>query len=232
MKALGGEEVKWETGTTLRCKSLCGDLEGDASQMKLMNTVALPSWNALGLIPPIDEQQPTSVERSPYAVSLTDFVLRFGQTQPRRVVLEGFLKYRAGLHTAGLVSGFQWLDGSFLENVELLEVRAPNDIDVVTFFDLPAGKSQMDLQQQFPEMFPTTRDAHQKLKAVYCVDAYVEHLGKVPSRLVRQASYWYSMWSHRRNQAWKGYVQIDLASTDDASAIAQLENLACQGVPA
>lgn len=67
-----------------------------------------------------------------------------------------------------------------LQNIELLEMRAPNDIDVVTFFDLPAGKSQMDLQQQFPEMFPTTRDAHQKLKAVYCVDAYVEHLGKVP----------------------------------------------------
>lgn len=197
-----------------------------------MNTVALPSWNSLGLIPPIDEQQPASAERSPYTVSLTDFVLRFGQTQPRGVVLDGFLKYRAALHAAGLVSGFQWVDGSFLENVEILETRAPNDIDVVTFFDLPAGKSQMDIQQQFPDLFPTTRGAHQKLKDTYCVDAYYEHLGKAPSRLVRQSSYWYSMWSHRRNQAWKGYVQIDLAPTDDALAIAQLGNLARQGVPA
>ncbi len=197
-----------------------------------MNTVALPSWNALGLIPPIDTQQPASAERSPYAVSLTDFVLRFGQTQPRRVVLDGFLKYRAALHAAGLVSGFQWVDGSFLENVEVLETRAPNDIDVVTFFDLPAGKSQMDIQQLFPDLFPTTRDAHQKLKDTFCVDAYYEHLGKAPSRLVRQSSYWYSMWSHRRNQAWKGYVQIGLAPTDDALAIAQLDNLARQGVPA
>jgi hypothetical protein len=208
------------------------NLNLEARQPNPMSTVALPSWNALGLIPPIDEQQPTSPERSPYAVSLTDFVLRFGQTQPRRVVLAGFLKYRSELHAAGLVSGFQWLDGSFLENVEVLEARAPNDIDVVTFFDLPADKSQLDLQQQFPELFPANRDAHQKLKTVYCVDAYVEHLGKVPSRLVRQASYWYSMWSHRRNQAWKGYVQIDLASNDDALATAQLENLACQGVTA
>ena len=197
-----------------------------------MNTVGLPAWNSLGLIPPIDEQQPSSAERSPYEVSLTDFVLRFGQSQPRRVILDGFLKYRAALHAAGLVSGFQWLDGSFLENVELIEGRAPNDIDVVTFFDLPTGKSQLDLQQQFPDLFPANRGAQQKLKDTYSVDAYVEYLGKTPSKLVRQTTYWYSMWSHRRNQAWKGYVQIDLGPTGDTLAVAQLENLAHQGVPA
>ena len=197
-----------------------------------MHTVAIPSWNSLGLIPPIDEQQPTAAERSPYTVSLTDFVLHFGQTQPRRVVLAGFLRYRAALHAAGLLSGFQWLDGSFLENVELLESRAPNDIDVVTFFDLPSGKSQLEMYQQYPDLFPTTRDSKKKLKDTYSVDAYVEHLGKAPSRLVRQSSYWNSMWSHRRNQVWKGFVQIDLAPSDDAPAIAQLHNLARQGVPA
>ena len=147
-------------------------------------------------------------------------------------MLNGFFKYRAALHEVGLVSGFQWLDGSFLENVEVLEVRAPNDIDVVTFFDLPEGKSQGDIFQQFPELFPTTRTAHLKLKEMYCVDAYLEHLGKAPSRLVRQSSYWYSMWSHRRNQAWKGFVQIDLAPSADAQATAQLESLANQGDPA
>ncbi len=196
-----------------------------------MNTVALPSWNSLGLIPPIDEQLPASAERSPYTVSLTDFVLRFGQTSPRKIVLEGFLKYRAALHTAGLVSGFQWLYGSFLENIEILEGRTPNDIDVVTFFDLPAGKSQTDIQRAFPELFPISRDSHKELKDTYFVDVYYEHLGKAPSRLVRQASYWYSMWSHRRNQAWKGYVQIDLAPVNEALARAQLGNSVGQGVP-
>lgn len=197
-----------------------------------MNTVVLPPWNALGLIPPVNVQQPTAAERSPYLVSLTDFVLRFGKTSPRRIVLDGFLRYRAALHAAGLVRGFQWLDGSFLENVELLEARAPNDLDVVTFFDLPVGKSQGDIFQQFPELFPTSRDSHSKLKEKYSVDAYVEDLGKSPSRLVRQASYWYSMWSYRRNQVWKGFVQIDLAPSADAQAIAQLEKLANQGDPA
>jgi hypothetical protein len=195
-----------------------------------MNTVAVPAWNSLGLLPPIDEHQQTSAERSPYEVSLIDFVLRFGCTQPRHSVLNGFLQYRAALHKAGLVSGFQWLDGSFLENVELLESRTPNDIDVVTFFDLPANKSQADMLQQFPELFPRTREMLQKIKSIYCVDAYLEDLAKAPKRLVRQSSYWYSMWSHRRNQAWKGYVQVDLAPTNDALALAQLETLERMGV--
>lgn len=195
-----------------------------------MNTVALPNWNALGLIPPIDNQQPTSTNRSPYEVSLTDFVLRFGCTEPRRAVLNGFLHYRRALHAAGLVSGFQWLNGSFLQNVEELESRAPKDIDVVTFFDLPAKKSQKDMLQQFPDLFPTSLEVLQKIKSTYSVDAYVENLAKAPKQLVRQSSYWYSMWSHDRNQAWKGYVQIDLASTEDSLALAQLENLSRQGV--
>jgi len=45
-------------------------------------------------------------------------------------------------------------------------------------------------------------------------------------------AHWHSMWSHRRNQAWKGFVQIDLAATDDKMAIAQLDHLARQGVAA
>ncbi|WP_414651656.1 DUF6932 family protein [Hafnia paralvei] len=33
----------------------------------------------------------------------------------------------------GLAEGFQWVDGSFTENIELIERRTPNDVDVVTF---------------------------------------------------------------------------------------------------
>jgi len=195
-----------------------------------MPTVAIPAWNTHGVIPPINELLPTAAERSPYTVSLTDFVLRFSQSVERRNVLEGFLRYRAALHSVGLVQGFQWLDGSFLEHVEIIENRTPNDIDVVTFFELPAGKTQLDLHQQSPDLFPMTRAAQLTLKNTYLVDAYLEHLRKEPARLVRQSSYWYSMWSHRRNKVWKGYVQIDLAPTDDAAALAELANLALQGV--
>ena len=39
-----------------------------------MTTVAIPAWNPQGLLPPIDVLNPTSVERSPYRVVLTDVV--------------------------------------------------------------------------------------------------------------------------------------------------------------
>lgn len=195
-----------------------------------MTTVAIPDWNAQGAIPPINDLQPTAVNRSPYIVSLTDVVLRFGQSAERRAVLDGFLRYRAALHAAGLVQGFQWLDGSFLEHVELLESRPPNDIDVVTFYKLPVGKTQQDLQAQAPDIFPNSRASQLAMKANFYVDAYAVHLGMVSERLVKQGAYWYSMWSHRRNQIWKGYVQVDLAPIEDAAAQAALTNLGNQGV--
>jgi hypothetical protein len=94
-----------------------------------MSVVAIPAWTADGVLPPINASQPVSPERSPYVVSLTDYVLRFSDTPERRAVLDGYLRYRAALHAAGVVQGFQWIDGSFLEHVEVTEGRTPNDID-------------------------------------------------------------------------------------------------------
>ena len=112
-----------------------------------MAPVAIPTWTADGVLPPINASHPVSPMRSPYVVSLTDYVLRFGDTAERRTILEGFLRYRAALHAAGLVQGFQWLDGSFLEHIELTEGRAPNDIDVVTFYRLPSVSHSGDWQR-------------------------------------------------------------------------------------
>jgi hypothetical protein len=35
-------------------------------------------------------------------------------------------------------------------------------------------------------------------------------------------AYWYSMWSHRRDGMWKGFVQIDLSPSEDTPALAIL----------
>jgi hypothetical protein len=193
-----------------------------------MTLVAIPAWNAQCLIPPINELNSSAAERSPYIVSLVDFVLRFGTSSAWIEILDGLLHYRADMHDAGLTQGFQWLDGSFLEHVEVLESRAPNDIDVVTFYRLPDNKSQRDLLSQFPHLFDAS--AHQKIKNDYRVDSYLVHLGMTAERLIAQGNYWYSMWSHRRNQIWKGYVQIDLDHTEDADAKEALSNLLNQGI--
>lgn len=108
-----------------------------------MTTVAISQWNTLGLLPPVN---PTSAERSPYPVALLDVILRFATSPERCKVLKGFLDYRAALHGMGLVNGFQWLDGSFTEQVETLERRSPRDIDVVTFVYTPDDFAPTDEQ--------------------------------------------------------------------------------------
>jgi hypothetical protein len=189
-----------------------------------MSPVAIPAWTADGVLPPINASQPVSPERSPYVVSLTDYVLRFSDTAERRTVLDGFLRYRSALHAAGVLQGFQWLDGSFLEHVELIEGRAPNDVDVVTFYRLPAGLSQAQLAAKAGALFE-----HDSVKMEFRVDGYLVHLGMDAERLTHQSAYWYSVWSHRRNQLWKGFVQLDLAPGEDIVATATLASLTTTG---
>jgi len=109
----------------------------------------IPAWNAFGVLPPAQGGL-TSAGRSPYTVSLTDLVLHYGTSTERCAIIAGFLRYRAALHAAGLVAGFQWVNGSFVENVEEQEGRPPNDIDVVTFYHLPVGSSQASLVAAHP----------------------------------------------------------------------------------
>ena len=82
-----------------------------------------------------------------------DFVVRFGNTAARRTLLRGLIEFRAALHALDLVGGFKWLDGSFLEDIETVERRQPRDIDVVTFFRLPEGRSQKSLEEESAELF-------------------------------------------------------------------------------
>ena len=182
-------------------------------------TVAIPAWTAQGVLPPIDVESPTSSSRSPYRVSLLNFVVRFGNTDARRTLLRGLLEFRAALHALDLVGGFQWIDGSFLEDIETVERRQPRDIDVVTFFRLPEGRSQKSLEEASAELFDP-----QAVDQLYGVHAYFVQLNGVePELVVEQCTYWNSLWSHRRNGQWKGYLQVDLAPAGDQEAVANLD---------
>jgi len=188
-----------------------------------MTTVAIPQWNTQGLLPPINPSEPISVERSPYRIALLDLVMRFATSSERCQILRGLLDYRAELHGMGLVNGFQWLDGSFTEHIEVLDRRHPNDIDVVTFSHIPDGFSPSDSQL-------TTLD-HDAAKTRYRVDSYFVELNQLPPEsIVERSTYWYSMWSHRRNQDWKGYLQIDLNPTHDADGRERLNQIDSQEV--
>lgn len=189
------------------------------------DTVPIPNWSSRGVLPPINSADPTSSDRSPYRVSLIDFVLRFGNTESRQEIITGFLNFRSALQASGLVSGFQWIDGSFVESIEMIEERAPRDIDVVTFYYLPEGKDQETLIQAAPRLFdpPATKED-------YRVDAYFVQLNTdIPEPLVAQSAYWNGFWSHRRDGQWKGYLQIDLSPADDQEAKTKLDSMVNEG---
>jgi hypothetical protein len=175
-----------------------------------MTHAAIPSWTAAGILPPTNPADPAGRDRSPYRVSLADVVLRFANTLDRCRILQGLLHLRATLHEVRLDQGFQWLDGSFFENVEELEARTPRDVDVVTFVEFSAGFTiTEDLQHVLD---------HVRFKAEYLVDHYFVELNLPSRELVTWSTYWYCVWSHRRTQQWRGFLQIDLEPSEDELA--------------
>lgn len=130
------------------------------------------------------------------------------------MILLGLLDFRAALHRLGVQEGFQWIDGSFLENIEQLEGRAPRDIDVVTF--VPSMAS-------IPENEQAAELDHATLKTRFHVDAYFVETDELSAELlVGISAYWYSVWSHRRTNLWKGYLQISLDPAEDQGVREQL----------
>lgn len=188
--------------------------------MDVKSIVAIPAWTAEGVLPPINAAQPVSAERSPYLVSLTDYVLRLGDTPARRTVLDGLLHIapRSGPRASCRASSGSMAASSNMWNESRGE---PNDMDVVTFYRLPPDRSQRDLVSARPALFLD----HAIVKRSYRVDGYLEHLGMEPERLTRRSAYWYSVWSHRRDQHWKRFVQVDLATSEDTFATATLASL-------
>ena len=173
------------------------------------------------MIPPMDPRDPTSFDRSPYKATLIDVAAKFGGSEGRRRLLSGLLDFRAVLHAAGLVRGFQWVNGSFVENVESSQGRAPGDIDVVTFFYVPEGHTEESVARGFPELFEPSA-----LKRIFGVDAYpvAIDLNNV-KMIVDHATYWYSLWGHTREGLWKGFVEVDLDPGEDESARAALVDM-------
>ena len=187
----------------------------------------IPAWNSQGTLPPVRPgKEGHEPDRSPYQVPLVYVVERFAKSQDRTQILNGFLRYRQALHDVGISSGFQWLDGSFMEQIEQLESRSPRDVDVVTFFHLPPGMDQQQMIQKHGNLFQPKETKNQ-----FLVDGYPFLLGEVTANHhVKRVSYWYSMWSHRRSGLWKGFIQVDLSPGEDATALAALALIQQEGV--
>ena len=189
-----------------------------------LDDMTIPAWDGHSVIPTIRMGIPETAvnernNRSPYKSDVVEVVQRFGVTEHRIRLLNGFLDYRQALYRAGVQQGFQWIDGSFAEDVEhrRLDPHTPNDIDVVTFFYPPTP-----VTQELVDLFDIGLT-----KPNFHIDAYPVELGvELTQNVVETIAYWQSVWSHRRpDKMDKGFVQIDLDPGQDPAASAALNAL-------
>jgi hypothetical protein len=151
---------------------------------------------------------------SPYHANMADMVRHFSLSDERTRILLGLLDYREALRKAGFIAGFQWIDGSFVENSESTRGRAPNDIDVVTFAKRPLPQLSGDEWVKFINNNPNIFNPR-IVKSTFHCDAYFVDLDKTSRLLVDDTRYWFGLFSHQRDSfLWKGMLRIDLASDD------------------
>ena len=185
----------------------CSRLNGRPTGNIAGNCRMIPDWNSQGVLPPARPGAgDDSADRAPYRVSLQQLVERFAISPARAALLRSFLDYRSALHSAGIITGFQWVDGSFVENIEALKGREPNDIDIVTFCAMP--------EERYGDLFD-----NRLMKNTFHIDAYFcsIDLPLIPDR-VKLIDYWYSVFAHRRDGSWKGFVEVDLIPFEDPAA--------------
>lgn len=180
----------------------------------------IPALEPSGVLPPYLGDVTVGANMSPYATSLVEVAQRFCASDPRKEILRGLLDYRQRLNAVGFSNGIQWLSGSFLEDIETIDSRAPQDVDVVTFFHVPAGITTTAELQALTAANMGLFD-HGQVKTTFKVDIQFVSLDNPPSIIVDHTRFWFGLFSHRRTGLWKGLLQIPLAvGVDDSDAAA------------
>ncbi|MGX5733013.1 DUF6932 family protein [Bosea thiooxidans] len=178
----------------------------------------IPAFGPSGVLPPFVGNGPADrAQTSPYRASMTEIVQRFATSGERIAILRGLLDYRAALAAIGIEDGYQWLDGSFVEDCETTRNRAPGDIDVVTFAYRPAALKGNQDWNPFVIQNQNIFDPHQT-KVDFRCDAYYIDLLKPPHIMVADTAYFNGLFSHHRDTAqWKGMLLVTLRSDDVAA---------------
>jgi hypothetical protein len=188
----------------------------------------IPDFTIDGILPPfIGSTGPggASNDMTPYIVTAEEVAIRFGTTENRRDILRKWLNFRADLRTAGFVRGFQWIDGSFVENKE------PQDIDVMSFTYSPTIPTDPAARAAWLALI-NPLFSRAPVKAKYKVDLFPIDLTGSPEILVDATRYYGALFSHRRgDNLWKGMLSVRLEDVaDDQAALAAIAPPAVVGV--
>jgi hypothetical protein len=181
----------------------------------------IPEFDHNNVLPPHIGNPIHKEHLSPYPCTILELCHKFSTSPQRIEILKGFVSFRQKMVQQNIIYGFQWVDGSFLENIELAENRPPNDIDVVTFFGGKNPDELANLMRNFPE-FGNSVLAKRNFK----VDHYPVDYSYSPDVTVEMTRYWIQLFTHNRNNVWKGILKLGInTSIDDQHALEFLNSL-------
>ncbi|MEO6633181.1 MAG: hypothetical protein ABIN13_15705 [Mucilaginibacter sp.] len=170
----------------------------------------IPNFNHNHVIPPHLGNPVNSSDLSPYTCTILEFCYHFAISKKRIEILKGYLTFRQRMASIGITQGFQWLDGSFLENIEVSETRDPNDLDLVTFYNGTSSPDITDIKLLFPEFSSPSLS-----KANYKLDHYTVDFTYRPLATIELTRYWIQLFTHNRAGVWKGILHLPLNTGDD-----------------
>lgn len=156
---------------------------------------------------------------------MSEIARHFCTSATRVKLFRGLVDFRKALIGIGITEGIQWIDGSYLENVEVTRKQPPKDIDIVTLFVRPVA-----LRGSLPAwtaFFNANKALFDRLqtKAKYGVDASPIDVGLPAFQVYSQITYWYSLFTHQRvSYLWKGILAVQLVGDDD-DALAYVDTL-------
>lgn len=181
----------------------------------------IPDFDHNYVIPP-HLGDPTEKEHlSPYPCTILEFCTKFATSKDRIEILKNFIEFRKLLTKFGIIYGFQWLDGSFLENIEVSEKRSPRDLDIVTFFGGLTFEKQSEIIRDFPAFASPVLS-----KETYKLDHYAVDFAYRPDVTVENTRYWIQLFTHNRKSIWKGILKLPLNTPiDDEYALNYLATL-------
>jgi len=187
----------------------------------------IPDFGLGDVLPPFtgnDVVGAAALPRSPYPATMSELVRRFATSAERAQILRGFKAFRDAIRAIGIENGFQWVDGSFVEACERVKGRPPGDVDVVTVIRRPAALLDDAAWRILVAQHGATLFDAAYCKQTYSCDAYFIDLDIDPRNVSEQTAYWFGLFSHQRDTfRWKGLVQVDIQSDDEAAMQALTE---------
>lgn len=183
--------------------------------------MSIPNFDHNHVIPPFVGSPTVREHVSPYKCTTLELCKHFATSSKRIQILYKYLSFRTKLNEFGVINGFQWLDGSFCENIEESEKRPPNDLDLVTFYKDLSDIQTSNIIRGFREfMYP------KESKQNYLLDHYIVDYSYSPESIIENTKYWLQLFSHNRHKIWKGILRIELNThSEDILALNYLNSL-------